>query len=161
MSEYEEYREWKHEKNARVAAAANKKREADISAAPRSAEKPVAAVWSVMRNFHEAVRMSLKEQSIAVASGEFARARTLFGNMRRAIAEHAHLEDSVVFPLLARVGPLDVPGISKEHEEEERAGERVSAADNDRYPQLFQDYKASALSLAFDNGLTRSCRDTA
>jgi hypothetical protein len=155
MSDYEEYRAYKTEKKARAAAARAQRAPAVaesaptasvVAAAPKAAEKPPAKAWAFMRNFHEAVRMSLKEQSEAVEMEEMMHARQLFVNMRRAIREHAVIEDEGAFPLLVKFGPLDVASFDKEHKEDERLAALVVSGDSESFAQRFKEYKSFCMT---------------
>jgi hypothetical protein len=150
MSDYEQYRAYKLEKKARAAAlrappvnevVSEAAPVASVAAAPKAAEKPPGVAWVFMRNFHEAVRMSLREQAEAVASGETMHARQLFADMRRAIVQHALLEDDAAYDVLLKVGQFDVPAFTKQHEEDERLAQLVVSSDSDSFAQHFKDYK--------------------
>jgi hypothetical protein len=150
MADYEEYRAYKLEKKARSAAlrappvkevASEPGPAASVAAAPKAAEKPPAAAWAFMRNFHEAVRMSLREQSEVADSGETMHARRLFADMRRAIVEHAILEDEAAYGVLLKVGEFDVPGFTKQHQEDERLAQLVVSSNSESFAQHLKDYK--------------------
>ncbi len=154
---YEEFAAWKalkkqqrHDAIARQVKTGKNKNAASApvstGAAPTTAAKAPFMAWAVLRNFHEAVRMSLKEMSEAVNSDETARARSLFRDLRRAMEDHAAVEDAAIMAYLASFGPLSKDEFPVEHVEDDRLAKIVLEADNDSYASKYNSYKSNLLA---------------
>jgi len=97
---------------------------------PAAADTPRPMSFAILRNTHEAFRISIRLQAEALALGDRSALRSHWHAMQRALAVHVAMEDGTSFALLDEVsgGAIGAAGLEDEHAEEARFAARVDAA---------------------------------
>lgn len=78
---------------------------------------------------------------------EFQKAKSEFAHYRRALVEHATLEDSAVFSVLdsLKEGGIGIQAFMEEHIRDDQLGAAVAGSSNEELSSKFREYKAFVL----------------
>lgn len=104
------------------------------------ADTPRPMPFAIMRNAHEALRVSIKLQQHALDAGDEAAFREEWTTFQRGLAVHMAMEDDAMFGLLDEVGggAITAAKIPQEHVEDTRLAAAVGAALGTSDPQVLR-----------------------